>query len=164
MNKPAKSGTVLPYHQDLSLNWEMTISPTLTIWTALDDATIENGCLEVVPGSHKHGRIGVGHMISTDEEAQHAPAGSSKFLELHAGESVVFHNGTLHRSGVNQTDRPRRAFTMCLMDASAKHKKTGKGYPIIFGPGALTPQMVKSLSRIPPHVYDVAPAQNFISS
>lgn len=154
MNKPARGGTILPYHQDISSKWEMTKPPVLTIWTALDDATKANGCLEIVPGSHKHGQIGVGHMITPEEEARYAPPGSSIFVELKAGESIAFYNATLHRSGVNTTDTHRRAFAVCLMDGATKHSRTGRSYPIIFGPQALTPEHVKRLTRIPPHVYD----------
>jgi ectoine hydroxylase-related dioxygenase (phytanoyl-CoA dioxygenase family) len=154
MNKPARGGTILPYHQDVSAKWEMTIPPVFTIWTALDDATKANGCLEIVPHSHKHGKIGVGHMITAEEEARYAPPGSSIFVELKAGESVVFHNATLHRSGVNTTDKPRRAFTVCLMDGATRHQKTGKAYPVVFGPGALTPHQIRGITRIPAHVYE----------
>ena len=154
MNKPARSGTVLPYHQDVSERWEMSIPPVLTIWTALDQATKANGCLEIVPCSHLHGRIGVGHMITAEEEARFAPPSRSIFVELEPGESVAFHNALLHRSGRNATDQPRRAFTVCLMDGATRHVRTGKPYPIIFGPDALTPDSVRGLTRIPSHVYE----------
>ena len=154
MNKPAQGGTILPYHQDVSAKWEMTTPPMFTIWTALDEATRANGCLEIVPRSHHHGKIGVGHMITAEEEVRYAPPGSSMFVELKAGESVVFHNATLHRSGINTTDKPRRAFTVCLMNGATRHTKTGKCYPIVFGRDALTPQQVKALTRIPSHVYE----------
>jgi phytanoyl-CoA hydroxylase len=154
LNKPARSGTYLPYHQDVSEHWKMTAPPVLTIWTALDDATESNGCLEIVPRSHLHGRIGSGHVITPDEEAKYAPAGSSLFVELKAGESIVFHNALLHRSGVNTTDEPRRAFTLCLMAGSTRHSETGRAYPLLSGPGALTIESVRALDRIPPHVYE----------
>lgn len=153
LNKPARSGTLLPYHQDISDRWEMTAPPVLTIWTALDDATRTNGCLEIVPRSHLHGQIGSGHTMTPEEEARYAPPGSSRFLELKAGESVVFHNALLHRSGLNATDRPRRAFTLCLMAGSTRHTKTNRTYPLIFGPGALTVEGVRGVRRIPSHVY-----------
>lgn len=154
MNKPARSGGVLPYHQDISDQWAMTAPPVLTIWTALDDATPENGCLEIVPRSHLHGRIGSGHMITPQEQARHAPAGSSLLVELKAGESIVFHNALLHRSGSNSTDDPRRAFTVCFMSGTTRHLKSGRAYPLIFGPGALTVEGVRALGRVPLHVYE----------
>ncbi|MBI3637452.1 MAG: phytanoyl-CoA dioxygenase family protein [Candidatus Rokubacteria bacterium] len=154
MNKPARIGGVLAYHQDISEKWEMTIPPTFTIWTALDPATRANGCMEIVPRSHRHGRIGTGHMLSAEEEARYAPAGSSVFVELDPGEAIVFDNALLHRSGPNTSDIPRRAFTVCLLDAKSRHTKTGKPYPIVFGSDALNVDGVRKLSAIPPHVYE----------
>jgi hypothetical protein len=153
-NKPANSPLLLPYHQDISENWEMTIPPVLTIWTALDEATIANGCLEIVPRSQKHGKIGTGHTITAEVEAKYASKGSSMLVELKPGESIIFHNGVLHRSGANTTDKPRRALTLCLMDGATRHRKTGKSYPVIFGEGALKVEDVKKTRKIPPHVYE----------
>jgi phytanoyl-CoA hydroxylase len=49
INKPAKNGTFLPWHQD---HWKYLDRPALiTIWTALDPATIANGCVQVIPGT-----------------------------------------------------------------------------------------------------------------
>ena len=50
MNKPAREGTPLVWHQD---RWNyLDHDPQITIWTALDPATIENGCVHIVPGAH----------------------------------------------------------------------------------------------------------------
>jgi phytanoyl-CoA hydroxylase len=154
MNKPANSKVLLPYHQDISDGWNMSRPPVFTIWMALDPATKANGCMEIVPGSHKAGRIGTGHIVTPEDEAKHAPAGSSKFMELAPGEAFVFHNGTLHRSGANATDQPRRGFTLCLLHPDTKNMKSGKTYPLVFGPGALTPESVRGLKAVPSHVYD----------
>jgi len=50
MNKPAREGTPLIWHQDRWRNLDR--DPLITIWTALDPATIENGCVQIVPGAH----------------------------------------------------------------------------------------------------------------
>ena len=50
MNKPAREGTPLIWHQD---RWRyLDRDPLITIWTALDPATIANGCVQIVPGAH----------------------------------------------------------------------------------------------------------------
>jgi ectoine hydroxylase-related dioxygenase (phytanoyl-CoA dioxygenase family) len=158
MNKPAGGSSSLPYHQDISTEWEMTIPPVLTIWTAIDEATRENGCLEIIPRSHLHGMIGNGHILRPEDEPRYAPPGSSLFLEMTAGEAVVFNNALLHRSGANRSNRSRLALTLCLMDAATRHRKTQRAYPVIFGEGALTPESVGALERIPPQVYVPASA------
>ncbi len=154
MNKPAGSATLLPYHQDVSLKWHMSKAPVMTLWTALDDATVKSGCVEIVPGSHKHGAIGDGHILSAADEARVAPPGSSLMMELRAGEAFVFHNALLHRSGANTADHPRRAFTVCFLEPDTRHEKTGRAFPLVFGPGALTPEAVAKERRVPSHTYD----------
>ncbi|HUC60490.1 MAG TPA: phytanoyl-CoA dioxygenase family protein [Alphaproteobacteria bacterium] len=147
-NKPARIAGELPFHQDVSAKWPMSASPSLTLWIALDDATVESGCMEFAVGSHKHGRIGDGHLLKAEDEARYAPADRRRMIELEAGDAVVFHCALLHRSGPNKTDNSRRAMTLCLMDANIRHTKSGRTYPVIFGPGALDPAAVATLERI----------------
>jgi ectoine hydroxylase-related dioxygenase (phytanoyl-CoA dioxygenase family) len=58
---------------------------------------------------------------------------------VEAGESVLMHNYLLHASDVNTTDIPRRAFSVCYMDARTV-AKNGEKFTTIFGDGALTPE------------------------
>ena len=53
--KPAKHGGVVAWHQDYSYWTRTRPMQHLTAWTGLDDATVENGCLHYIPGSHKWG-------------------------------------------------------------------------------------------------------------
>ena len=137
MNKPASKGTELPWHQDVGVGWGIDSTPATTVWTALDDATIESGCMQIVPGSHKLGVLNEGHFISEEEQQQYCKPEKIFDLEVRAGEAVLIHNLMLHRSGVNSTDNPRRAFSVAYMDASTRNVKTGEPYPLIFGRGAL---------------------------
>jgi hypothetical protein len=117
MNKPARKGTWLPLHQD---HWRaLDRDPLLTIYTALDEATPDNGCVELIPGTHRellnpshpHGFLTAEMAASYDKDPRRIP------LCMEAGEVVLLHNWTLHASGINHTDKPRRAFSVCLMDA-----------------------------------------------
>lgn len=78
----------------------------LSCMVAVDDATIENGCLEVVSGMHKE-------ILPTDDGgciAQHVVDAMEWFpVELHAGQTLWFHSRTPHRSGDNNSKRDRRA-------------------------------------------------------
>lgn len=141
MNKPAKRGTFLPYHQDAGSQWHLDRDPEITVWTALDKASIDNGCVQVVPGSHKLGLLSErGHTITPEQEAEHAPDEKSIFLEVEAGEAILLHNLLLHRSGINKTERPRRAFSVCYMDAATRRVNDATfQFPVIFGEGALEP-------------------------
>jgi hypothetical protein len=136
MNKPARQGTLLPWHQD---RWtHLDRDPLITVWTALDPATRANGCVQVIPGSHKLGLINPSHPSAflTDEQGRtHAPDERAEYLELDAGEAVLLHNWLLHRSDTNATDIPRRAFSVCYMDARTR-ATNGETYTPLFGAAA----------------------------
>ena len=154
MNKPASSQSVVPWHQDISKDWAMSRPPAFTIWTALDPATVDNGCLRVVVGSHQKDKIGTGHNLSEVDLETFVEQGEVEYIELAPGESIIFHNALLHGSGPNATDRSRLAMTICLMDAATQHTRTGKHYPVVFGKHALTQVSIRNLNAIPSHVYD----------
>jgi hypothetical protein len=134
MNKPAGQGTVLPWHQDGGNVWALDRDPLVTIWVALDPATRSNGCVEVMPGSHRLGLLSQsGSTLSAEDSARHCPAASIRPLEVEAGHALLLHNWLIHRSGVNPTQIPRRAFTMCCMDGRTQSTLTGEHFPIIAG-------------------------------
>jgi len=147
MNKPARRGTILPWHQD---RWNfLDRDPLVTIWMALDPATIANGCVQIIPGSHKklvNPEHGSGFL--TKEQADALDVSKAIFMELKPGEVVLLHNWTLHRSDVNKTDIPRRGFSVCYMDGRTELVKEGgeKKWPVLFGEDALDPNNL-SLAR-----------------
>lgn len=118
MNKPAGAGTLLPWHQD---RWRaLDRDPLITTWTALDPATIENGCVEIIVGSHKWGLLNPDHPSGfvTPEQGERAMAeNGTQFLEMAPGECVLMHNWLLHRSDKNHSAQSRRAFSVCYMEA-----------------------------------------------
>ncbi|MBI1930477.1 phytanoyl-CoA dioxygenase family protein [Candidatus Poribacteria bacterium] len=142
MNKPAREGTYLVWHQD---RWtDLDRDPKITIYTALDPATVENGCVHIIPQSHQtliNPSHGSGFLAQ--EQIDEIVAKSKPVpLELAAGEVVLLHNWLLHSSGTNHTDIPRRAFSICYMPAATKSLQ-GHTFSLIFGEGALS---VKQLS------------------
>ena len=138
LNKPARGGSELHWHQD-GADWEdprspwgLTIAPKVTIWTALDAATVANGCVEIVPGTH-HEIIAAHGNNPTDEEVAACLADhDSMMLEAEPGEAFLFHNWTLHRSGVNATDAPRRALSVCYVEGATRQRLTDAHFPAVF--------------------------------
>ena len=139
MNKPAGKGTLLPWHQD---RWtELDRDPLITVWTALDAATIANGCVQVIPASHKLGLVNPEHpsaFLSAEQAARLVSPANVLHLELTAGEAVLLHNWLIHASDVNRTDHPRRAFSVCYMDARTR-TQSGRSFPVIFDPAGNEP-------------------------
>jgi len=134
MNKPARKGTFLPWHQD---RWtDLDRDPLITVWTALDPATVANGCVQVIPGSHRLGLINSSHasgFLAPEQVREHCPAERVKMIELQPGEVVLLHNWLLHASDVNRTDVSRRAFSVCYMDGRTRSNR-GQRFPVIFEP------------------------------
>jgi len=134
MNKPAEQGTVLPWHQDGGDVWALDRDPLVTIWVALDPATVANGCVEVIPGSHRLGLLRTyGSTVLPDDVARHCPESQALPLEVEPGYALLLHNWLIHRSGVNPSTTSRRAFTACYMDARTQSTLTGDGFPLVFG-------------------------------
>jgi len=139
MNKPSGGGTRLRWHQDgacyqnLDSGWDMTLPPRVTIWTALDATTRENGCLQIVPGTH-HGVLSATKkdLLTEEETARFCTPDKIVHLEMQRGEVVLLHNWTLHSSDPNRTPYPRRAFSVCYLDAATRQLSTGRAYPQIF--------------------------------
>jgi ectoine hydroxylase-related dioxygenase (phytanoyl-CoA dioxygenase family) len=119
--KAASGGTELPWHQDGGSFWGLSRDPSLQIWTALDDAPAESGCVEVIPDSHQAGlATPLGGVIPDDVAGRNDAEARALPLPARAGECLLLHNHLWHRSGINRTAAPRRAFTVCLMSESIR--------------------------------------------
>jgi phytanoyl-CoA hydroxylase len=99
--------------------WSFTSPNAISIWVALDDATLSNGCMYYLPGTHKtarHLNAGIGANLA--ELFKNYPewrAIESVACPCPAG-SAVFHNGlTAHGAGANMTNGQRRAMTCAYM-------------------------------------------------
>jgi len=113
-----------PWHQDNGYG-DNEITTNVTIWCALDDVDERNGCVWVVPGSHKLGLLDHKSTGTSWHLTVKAPNDGIP-VPLKAGEAVVFSGLTLHRSLANHTDRPRRAFFMQYGDYAANEAWKGK--------------------------------------
>jgi phytanoyl-CoA hydroxylase len=110
-------GQPTQYHLDIPW-WSFDTDHACTIWIALDDSTLENGCLYFVPRSHLL-RLREAGDLGTDLGAVFAlrPEGGAPPVPcpLPAG-GCSFHNGhTIHGAGANMTDGRRRAMTIAFM-------------------------------------------------
>lgn len=119
MNKHAGGGSNLPWHQDGGAFWGLDRDPTLQIWTALDDAPIDGGCVEVAPGTHKLGlATPLGGVVPNEKLEEVGAEALAQPLPAVAGEVLLIHNHVWHRSGRSKIGRARRAFSVCYMDGN----------------------------------------------
>ncbi len=100
--------------------WSFHSRNAISIWVALDDATVQNGCLYYIPGSHKSAEfernVDIGKNIGSLFEAYPEWADKEPVVgEMKRGD-CGFHNGlTAHGAGPNMTPYPRRAMTCGYM-------------------------------------------------
>lgn len=118
--KEAFVGGAWAWHQDYGYwyNNGCLFPDMASCMIAVDRATRENGCLQVVRGSHRLGRIDhgkVGDQTGADPERVQAILERMDlvYCELDAGSAVFFHSNVLHRSDQNKSERPRWAFICC---------------------------------------------------
>jgi ectoine hydroxylase-related dioxygenase (phytanoyl-CoA dioxygenase family) len=112
--KPSRHGGVVAWHQDYSYWTRTEPMAHLTCWIALDDATVENGCLQYVPGSHRWDLLpkpalagtmdAIQSVLSDEQKAAFAPVA----VELPRGFAAFHHPLMLHGSSANRSDRQRR--------------------------------------------------------
>jgi ectoine hydroxylase-related dioxygenase (phytanoyl-CoA dioxygenase family) len=85
-------------------------APYLTCWCPLDDSTEENGTVRLIPGSHRGGIMRHDRQAGTNDLVG-APADSEGIVvEAKAGDVVAFSSLTLHATGANRSNRPRRVY------------------------------------------------------
>jgi len=116
IRKEPKRGGSFEWHQDYGYWYDNGIlTPNLTTcFVALDKCEKANGCLQVLKGSQKMGRIThvtTGEQAGADmermEEALKSPEFEVVFCEMEAGDAIFFHSNTLHTSGPNISQNTR---------------------------------------------------------
>jgi len=99
--------------------WSFSDKRALSIWVALDDATLENGCMYFIPGSFKETNFvnkGIGKNMDGIFEAYPQFAQVASVPAAMKAGSCSFHNGlTIHGAGANMTNGYRRAMTCAYM-------------------------------------------------
>lgn len=112
--KPARIGAATPWHQDQAY-WDPTLDfESLSIWIPLQEATVQNGCMWFLPGSHRR-EILTHHSIDNDPrihglEVESVDISKAVACPLPPGGATVHHCRTLHYTGPNTSDVPRRAY------------------------------------------------------
>lgn len=138
--KPPRVGSATPWHQDGEY-WPITPLATCTVWIALDHSTTQNGCLRVIPGSHREQRVarhGIndapGLALNRELSPDQFDESQAVDIELEAGQISLHDVYLYHGSEANHSDRARRGMTLRYMPTTSiyqhehddRHRRAGR--------------------------------------
>lgn len=128
IDKPPYSNTETPWHQDSAYWLKLPDIRALSCWVALDETTIDNGCMWYVPGSHlqpirPHQQTGNKGALTCDANENEAVA-----IEVQSGDCIIHHGNTLHYSRGNRVNKRRRAFITNFRPQSMIDLERDQGY------------------------------------
>jgi len=115
--KPARTGAATPWHQDEAY-WGAALEyRSLSVWMPLQEATVENGCMQFIPGSHRlevlpHHTIGNDPRIHGLEVDDRIDPAQAAICPLPPGGATFHLCRTLHYTGPNRSAIPRRAYIL----------------------------------------------------
>ena len=124
--KQPKIGGEVSCHQDSTFLYTEP-NDIAGLWFALEDASIENGCLWIIPGGHKHGlksrwiRTAGEKMEFTTFDAEPWPETELIPLEVKKGALILLHGLLPHRSLENRSAKSRHAYTLHIIGGNAHY-------------------------------------------
>ncbi len=129
--KEPGNGKFIPWHQDINY-WPMEPAINATAWMSLGFSLKENGCLRVIPGTHKKqvAHVAVGDRTSVFEEGiapEMVDVSKAIDLEMSPGQMAFFNEATFHGSEINSSNIPRVAFSVRYTTPEVKFKMADWG-------------------------------------
>lgn len=128
--KKGTGGKATPWHQD-AYYWPMRPLEACTVWIAIDPSTPENGCLRIIPGSHKERRL-FSHLSSTRDEnvgleqelsAEDMPDTEPVDVILEPGMMSFHHPYVVHGAEPNNSGARRGGLTFRYMPTSSYYDR-----------------------------------------
>lgn len=131
--KPPGGGREKPWHQDKAFFTLSLESPIVGVWIALDEATPENGCMHVIPGSHAEGPVP--HVRRRDWQIcdGSVPTARDVVVPLPPGSALFFDGLLQHGTPANRTSTRRRALQFHYIRPDAVHTSDDERL-LVFGP------------------------------
>jgi ectoine hydroxylase-related dioxygenase (phytanoyl-CoA dioxygenase family) len=126
MQKEPRVGGAWEWHQDYGYwykNQFMFPDQLVSVMVALTHANKENGCLQVIKGSHKLGRVNhgfAGEQVGADMTMVNNALNTMElvYCDLQPGDALFFHSNLLHRSEANLSEHPRWSIISCYCSQS----------------------------------------------
>jgi len=139
MQKEPKVGGAWEWHQDYGYwykNQFMFPDELISVMVALTEANKQNGCLQVIKGSHKLGRVNhgfAGEQVGADMTMVNNALHTMElvYVELEPGDALIFHSNLLHRSEANLSDQPRWSIISCYnLQSNPAYNETSTSYKV----------------------------------
>ncbi len=139
MQKEPRVGGAWEWHQDYGYwykNQFMFPDQLISVMVALTEANKANGCLQVIKGSHKLGRLNhgfAGEQVGADMVFVDNALKTMElvYCELQPGDGLIFHSNLLHRSEANLSDKPRWSIISCYNSQSnLAYSETSTAYKV----------------------------------
>jgi ectoine hydroxylase-related dioxygenase (phytanoyl-CoA dioxygenase family) len=137
MQKQPKVGGAWEWHQDYGYwykNQFMFPDEMMSVMIALTPANRDNGCLQVIKGSHKMGRLNhgfAGEQVGADMQMVDNALKTMElvYAELDPGDALFFHSNILHRSEANLSERPRWSIISCYcLDSGLAYNESSSSW------------------------------------
>ena len=132
--KEPGDGRFISWHQD-SAHWGLDSNQVLSVWVALTDATRENGCMRMLPGSHHNGQVkhqdtrNPNNILTRGQTIFNGiEEDRSVWIELKAGEVSVHHVDMFHASTPNQSNQRRVGVAIRYITPSARQTRIDEDY------------------------------------
>jgi phytanoyl-CoA hydroxylase len=132
--KPPRDGLPVLWHQD-GAYWKLAPMEALTVWLAVDRSHRGNGCLEMIPGSHRVAiappvlRAGADNMLSSEVDAglvdEWAERAGIEHVELDPGDLSIHHPNILHRSQPNRSNERRCGLDIGYISTATRIENRG---------------------------------------
>ena len=126
-HKPVGEERIVPWHRD-GRYWPIKPLATTSVWIAVTDTTVENGCLRVIPGSHAARSIGEHYRDHSDGvtipetlQPDQFDESQARDIELEAGQMVVFDVYMAHASQANRSGTKRVGYALRFMPATSHY-------------------------------------------
>jgi ectoine hydroxylase-related dioxygenase (phytanoyl-CoA dioxygenase family) len=139
MQKEPRVGGAWEWHQDYGYwykNQFIFPDQLISVMVALTEATKENGCLQVIKGSHKLGRVNhgfAGEQVGADQVMVDNALKTMELIycELQPGDALFFHSNLLHRSAQNLSDHARWSIISCYnLQSNLAYNETSTAYKV----------------------------------
>ena len=131
---PGRSDAVFGWHQDQAYWIDTDDRRTATCWLAIEDSTVENGCMQFLPGSHTE-PVRPHHPLHEDRTRSHTLITDAREgdvmvpVPISRGDITVHSEGVLHGSGGNTTESSwRRAYIVALRSVDAVRQERALGF------------------------------------